>query len=315
MADNTPSKERCRFTHKTDWFAEMELISMKKKKLIPVVLVCALVVALCVPQVNAFAMDALSNFRVEQAKTITITMDDISQMSAYVQELKNGEIPEGFDHEDFGPEGFDLEDHNRAQLEDKDIPQPAKLDSIADFAAFSVKLPKSFEEQTAQLYASENIEKTVSMPDGSDVTFALSPTLVAKYDNAVFAATKGMSDTLSPEQKADMKEKLLALPFLTENIRTQLAEIDPQTKDIYLPVVPGISREATINGTTGYLYGMNELRGVAGALPEEFLQALNDADTEEYENMNLLIWTKDGVLYMLGGDMPEAELTAAARSV
>ena len=70
-----------------------------------------------------------------------------------------------------------------------------------------------------------------------------------------------------------------------------------------------------MGGTTGYLYGMNELRGMMGAMPEEFAEEFNEADTSEVENINLLIWTEDGVLYMLYGDMPETELTAIARSV
>lgn len=44
---------------------------MKKKKIITLLIVCVLVVTLCIPQVSALAMDALSGFRVGQAKTIT----------------------------------------------------------------------------------------------------------------------------------------------------------------------------------------------------------------------------------------------------
>lgn len=280
---------------------------MKKKRIIPLALVCALVLTLCIPQVNAFAMDMLSNFRVAEAKTITITLDDISQMSAYAQQqaAEFAGAEDSWDTEDF--DAADVQDHAET------VPQP--LESISDFTAFSAGLPESLDSETMELYALEQQERTFTLEDGSEVTVASSPMLLAKYDNAVFMATQGFSDNLTAQQKADLKEKLISLPFLTDNIRSQLQEIDPETKDIYLPVVPGVSREASIGGTTGYLYGMNELRGVAGALPEGFSEELEDADTEELENVNLLIWTKDGVLYMLCGDMPESELIAAAGSV
>ena len=280
---------------------------MKKKRIIPLALVCALVLTLCIPQVNAFAMDVLSNFRVAEAKTITITLDDISQMSAYAQQqaAEFDGAEDSWDTEDF--DAMDVQDHAET------VPQP--LESISDFTAFSAGLPESLDSETMELYALEQQERTFTLEDGSEVTVASSPMLLAKYDNAVFMATQGFSDNLTAQQKADLKEKLISLPFLTDNIRSQLQEIDPGTKDIYLPVVPGVSREASIGGTTGYLYGMNELRGVAGALPEGFSEELEDADTEELENVNLLIWTKDGVLYMLCGDMPESELIAAAGSV
>lgn len=285
---------------------------MKKKKIITLLIVCALVVILCIPQVNALAMNALAGFRVGQAKTITITLDDITQMVSYAQEnaetYQDGELPDGWEDYVLEEEG-DSEDAGHQEI--------LEIDSISDFTAFDVKLPGDLENEQVNLYAADQVEKTFTLEDGNEVSVALSPTLIAAYEdtNVLFAATQGMSDSLTDEQKADLHEKILSLPFLTENIRSQLADIDPSTKDIYLPVITGISREADINGTAGYLYGMNELHGIAGALPEGFAEQLDEADTEEVENINLLIWTKDGVLYMLCGDMPETELTAIARSV
>lgn len=282
---------------------------MKKKKIITLLIVCVLVVTLCIPQVSALAMDALSGFRVGQAKTITITLDDISQMVSYAEEnakaYSDGEIPE------------DWEDYEDRDMDEFDHAEPRELTDISEFTAFDVKLPRDLENEKVELRAMDQVDKTMTLEDGSEVSISLSPTLLAAYEDKdiVFAATQGMSDSLTSEQRAELQQKLLELPFLTENIRSQLAAIDPDTKDIYLPVISGISREADINGTAGYLYGMNELRGIMGAMPEEFSEAFSEAETDEVENINMLIWTKDGVLYMLGGDLPEAELTAIARSV
>ena len=282
---------------------------MKKKRLITLLIVCVLIVSLCIPQVNALAMNALSGFRVGQAKTITITLDDISQMAAYAQ-----------DHAETYPDNELPDDWENYHTEDeKDFKEidPREIECISEFTAFDAKLPRDLEEKPVKLYAVDKMEQSMTLEDGSEVSVAMSPMLLAEYEDSkvMFAATQGMSDSLSDEQKAELHEKILSLPFLTENIRSQLADIDPATKDIYLPVISGISREADLGGTTGYLYGMNELRGMMGAMPEEFAEEFNEADTSEVENINLLIWTEDGVLYMLYGDMPETELTAIARSV
>lgn len=217
----------------------------------------------------------------------------------------DGELPHDWDEDDF------------EDADGREDMSPTELQSLTDFTAFDAKLPKDLENENVKLYAVEQTQKTLTLEDGSEAAVALSPTLVAAYEDkdVILAATQGISDSLSSEQKAQLQEKMLELPFLTENIRSQLAAIDPDTKDIYLPVISGISREADLGGTTGYLYGMNELRGIMGAMPEEFSESFSEADTGEIENVNLLIWTKDGVLYMLCGDMPEAELTAIARSV
>lgn len=282
---------------------------MKKKKVLSVLLIGALICTLFIPQVNAFAMDALSNFRVGQAKTITFTLDDIAQMAGYIQDEAMA-YDEAMDEEDWAYDA-DLE----LMESDYEEPEIRRLDSIEDFDAFEVSLPKALKDEEVTLHASEMQKKTFAAQDGTEMTVALSPTLAATYDDAMFIATQGISDTMSSEQKAEIKEKLIALPIWTENIRSQLAEIDPSTKDIYLPVLSGISREAVIGKTTGYLYGMNELQGMMGALPAEFSDEFAEADTTELENVNALIWTEDGVLYLLMGDMPEAELIDIARSV
>lgn len=285
---------------------------MKKKRIVSFLLVGVLIAALFIPQVNAFAMDVLSNFRVGQTKTINITLDDVAQMSAtmqtYAEAAENGDLDDALSeqYETVAP-AYDHETPDTAA-------EGTELEDIDGFTAFPVNLPRSLEGEPVSLYATAVQEKTFVTEDGTEVRVALSPSLLAKYDNVLFAATQGISDTLSSEQRAQLHQQLVDLPIWTENIRTQLSAIDPDTKDIYLPVLTGISREASIGSTTGYFYGMTELQGLAGALPEAF-DALDDADAQASENLNVLVWTKDGVLYMLAGNLPEAELIEAARSV
>ena len=54
---------------------------MKKKMFGIAAIVAALLIAVTVPQVQVFAVSALSVFRVGDTRTINISLDDISQMA------------------------------------------------------------------------------------------------------------------------------------------------------------------------------------------------------------------------------------------
>jgi len=288
---------------------------MKKKIIGIAAIVAALLVAVTVPQVQAFAVSALSVFRVGDTRTINISLDEISQMAETAKEYAEANKDKFKDHKDgeFGKQSMEK-------------PEYKTLGDIDEFTAFNVNLPRELENQNVELFATDIIEKNISMENGESVLVVLSPMLVAKYENVTFIATQGMNNSVSSETKSEMWQKMLTMPILTENIRTQLAAIDPDTKDIYLPVITGVSREADLGGTTGYLYAASDMQSIMEALPTELMAELQgkmeDAasanahkEVSEYQNAKILIWTKSGVLYALVGDMSDSELIAIARSV
>lgn len=302
---------------------------MKKNTKFMVITAAALALVIGVPQVQAFAVSALSIFRVGDTKTITITLEDIAQMTEsaklYAQEK----------------EGYDLENKEfphdkeamKAEFEAAHGEKPGylTLTNVNEFAGFDVNLPRDLKNETPELYATEVFEKTFEMKEGESVTVAMSPMLVAKYEQVVFMATQGFSDTVSAQVKEEMWEKVLSVPILTENIRAQLAAIDPTTNDIYLPVITGVSREADLGGRTGYLYSASDMKMLMGeefssmmpsGMNEELNAELNEelnAELNEELNSeltgNVIIWTKNNVLYVLAGEVSDSELIAMARSV
>lgn len=285
---------------------------MKKKIISAVAIVAVLALTMTIPQVQAFAVSALSVFRVGDAKTITITIDDIAQMSELAKEY----VQSGKDEQ----AGYTQGEYEKAP---SDKPGYKTLTDISEFTAFRVNLPRDLKDQQPELFATDVIKKSIEMQNGESASVSLSPILAAKYENVIFLATQGMNSDVSSEAKQEMWQKLLSAPIWTENIRSQLAAIDPDTKDIYLPVVTGISREADLGGTTGYLYAVSDMQSIMSALPAELTADLQgkmseyaSADGQQApDNAGAIIWTKNGVLYALAGDLSDSELTAIARSV
>jgi len=288
---------------------------MKKKMIGIAAIVAALLIAVTVPQVQVFAVSALSVFRVGDTRTINISLDDISQMAETAKEYAEANKDKFKEHRD-----------GEFRKPSMEKPEFKTLGDIDEFTAFNVNLPRELRNQNVELFATDIIEKNISMGNDESVLVALSPMLVAKYENVVFIATQGMNSSVSSETKSEIWQKILNMPILTENIRTQLAAIDPDTKDIYLPVITGVSREADLGGTTGYLYSVSDMQIIMGALPTDLMAELQNKTDEtasanahkevsENKDANIIVWTKSGVLYALVGDVSDSELIAIARSV
>ncbi len=287
-------------------------MKMKMRIITAVVIAAVLTLTITVPQVQAFAFSALSVFRVGDAKTITITIDDITLMAEQAKESITSGMKNPKEH---------ISGTENGSIDKSDY---KTLSNASEFTAFNVKLPRELNDQKPELFATDVMDKSIEMPNGESISISLSPSFIAKYENVVFMATQGMNNDMNQELKTEMWQKLLAAPILTDNIRSQLAAIDPNTKDIYLPVITGISREVDLGGSTGYLYATSDMQSIMGALPTEltagFSNKMNEAVSaegtqSEHKNMNVIIWTKGGVLYILVGDLSDSELAAIARSV
>ncbi len=299
---------------------------MKKKTILTAVIVPALLLTLTVPSVQAFAFSALSVFRVGDTKTINISLDDISQMAETAKEYAEANKEKFEEYAEANKEKFEEYMEGEYEKLSMEKPEYKTLADVDEFTAFNVNLPRELKNQEVELFATDVIEQSIPMENGESISVALSPTLVAKYENVAFIATQGINDSMSSEAKAEMWEKVLSVPILTENIRTQLEEIDPNTKDIYLPVIAGISREANLGGTTGYLYATSDMQSIMETLPADLMAEMESKISEaasenmhpvptEHKNANAIVWTKNGVLYALVGDLSDSELVAIARSV
>ena len=371
---------------------------MKKKLSMAIIAVVLAVAVIFVPSVKTFAVSTLSIFRVDETKSIKITLADLEEMIAYFQQHEgnaeyhagdyyggrkmlleqykeqhpdfaakypgnDGEYP-GFDakHPAFSDKypGFTKEqadlDPDKTRVRQ---PEYKTLDHIRDFKAFSFHLPRAQSGEQPELYAFDARETCFKLDtavinehlshagistrldgayDGAEVAVHFPAVIAAKYSDVILLATQRIAVDAPGEALNSLWAGVLELPFIPENVRRQLAEIDPQSPDVYVPVLLGIGRETVIGGVVGYIYSVKDLEQLRPILPE--IQGA--ADSEDYRrhmadlrndvgdtkkhfegsweqladtDAAVLIWTKNGVLYVLAGQKTDSELTEIARSV
>lgn len=332
---------------------------MKRKLLIFPPLLLVLVLLAFVKPVQTFALDALSIFRVNDVKTIEITVADLQEGAQNFASLKEKAK---------SLEGVETFDHSFIQVLAKEKPEVKTLASAKEFEAFRLRLPKELQAQTPTISAidphainfSINTEATNEMLKAFTGSVLLPNTLnnvemsmnipaaaLVTYPDVLFFATQKPALEAPTEAKEALREFSLQFPLIPSNLQQQLAAIDIESNDIYLPVLVGLGREIDLGGRIGYIYTMSDLQGFTQSLPtdlqqptaqhddmkhefdkkhqaelsEEQLAAMEEMhekfkeDMPNLENASVLIWTKDGVMYGLIGNQTDAALSKIARSV
>lgn len=309
-----------------------------------------------VKPVQTFALDALSIFRVNDVKTLEITVADLQEGVQSLSALKDEAI------------GMDTSHKSFINVLTKEKPEMKTLATKEDFDAFKLRLPKELGSQTPKISvvdshaikfslntdASNEVLKTLNIPallpnklNNVEMSMNVPAAAFAKYEDVLFFATQKPALEAPNSTKKELQDFVLQMPLIPKNIRQQLAEMDMDSNDIYLPVLVGVGREIDLGGRIGYIYTMSDLKGFTEALPAD-LQNLQSHDKEmkheldknhqakvseeklasmkvmhekykqdmpNLENASVLIWTKDGVMYGLIGNKTDAALSKIARSV
>jgi hypothetical protein len=301
---------------------------MLKKRIALLGVAAVFVCAIMIPSVRGAAESALSVFRVGETKTITISVSDVQELMTFAQ--KEGAAAKSDAGTDLIAEGGGMQ----AQLMEKMKEQVKTLTNTSEFTAFSFSLPTSLKAETPRLTAVGAQSETMTLDtakindaltklgaaglvdasyNGAAVTVNTPPVIVAEYADVTLAATQNVVID-APDGAADsLWSALLSIPAIPEDLRTQLAAIDPKTRDIYLPVIEGLGRETDLGSVTGYIYTSGDLASVLGTIPGLSGDAMNKQLQDE--NASVLIWTKNGVLYCLAGAVSDSALTQIARSI
>lgn len=299
------------------------------------------------------ALDVMSIFRVSQANTIRIAITDIQELMTNVIDFTGMSFDKVNETASVGIIGgadgpTEVVDYHVYETDEADIESMMTeagietLSSLDDFTAFDFKLPKSVSE-TPKLAAKhadktefaldvDEINKMLEkanasrfLPesyDGAIVTIDTPPAIAAQYENFIVGATQ--MPVLSAQDGIDLnvvKDCVLSSSLLPSNLVSQLAMIDVYTRDVYLPVITGISREVNINGSIGYVYSASDFGMVMDALsmPQmgETMDKMVSSMTDEISTAEItaIVWVKDGSVYVILGEMPESELLSIARSV
>ena len=295
---------------------------MFKKKFVILGAVAVMVCAIFIPQVRAAAESALSIFRVRDTRTIRISVNDLGDMLTFINDKKMA-VQQGDDMEEI-----------LSQIIKNAEPEVKTLSDVRDFKAFPFSLPAALKDETPALSAVDSQAASVildteklnaaltgldaaalldSSLNGTEITVNTPPAIMAEYEDVQLAATQTVYIDAPAAAMNSLRSSFLSIPAIPDGLRTQLAAIDPDTRDVYLPVIEGLGRETDLGGTTGYVYSSGDLAQVMGMLPG----FADDAHLTQLQNENaaVLIWVKNGVLYCLAGEMSDSALSQIARSV
>ncbi len=299
---------------------------MKKKILISAIAITLVSTMMFIPSVQSLTISALSAFRVGDAKTIKVTLADIEESMNYFKGFADK-----FKDQDFNDQ--DLQNYDAKEAIEHEKLQVKELSDISEFTAFSFNLPKDLKGETPSLYATDSQSNTIVVDtakindelskigvtnlldnnyDGSEITVNVAPSIAAHYNDVDLFATQGVYLDGNDEVINGIWNSMLNMPFLSENLRSQLSNIDVKTRDVYLPVIMGLGREVSLGGVTGYIYSTQDMRQVVSMLPEGLTVKYGDDNEREG---SALIWTKNGVLYCLVSDKSDSELAQIARSI
>lgn len=276
------------------------------KKLVAAAAMAAVMfTAFSFPAVRSMASEFLTIFRVESVKTINISHADIQELERAFQE---------------GAGKVDIENFGKIEVTGKQESVAVTRAEAAGAVDFEVKLPRpeGYGEPELHKITGHTVKLTLDVDninamlqalgstrvlpaelDGQSFSMNVPTGIMATYDNSngkLFVA-QARSPEIKTSSGVDVKvirDALLSIPALPDNLRKQLLAVNDWKHTLPIPNVDGSSREVAVNGTTGV-----------------FITA-GDGDGEQ--RTRSLVWQQNGVIYMVAGaglDLEDALAVAA----
>jgi len=273
------------------------------------VIVLALAVSFSFGSVRSAASELLTIFRVEKVKTVSITPSDMAGIERAIRE-GTGSV----DIVNFGEVEFIGEQQSAGKV---------SLEEALAMVDFPLILPASPPNgsHAPEIYqeAGGNLNLTLDtvnankilesfgsislLPDGLNgktFTIKIPAVICARYvgpDDQNVTVFQGRSpELIAPGSDVSaIREALLGLPFLPENLRKQLAAINDWQRTFVVPNVGGSSQEVNVAGTQGVY-----IKPPAG-------------DSSRGSDISSLVWQRNGVVYAVSGSLTlEQSLDIAA---
>lgn len=274
---------------------ERSLNTMKlyKKAMATAAMAAILFTAFSFPAVRSMAGEFLTVFRMEKVQTINVSPEEIEQLEKAVSE---------------GAGNVNIENFGKVEVTGKQEKIPITIAQAADAVDFAVKLPQpaSYEGPDLQKVTGSTANLTLDVANVNRLLQALGSTkllpesldgqtFTMHMPTAIVASYRSGSDKLmvtqsrSPEMKAPagvdvlaIRDALLNVPALPENLRNQLLAVNDWQHTILIPNMDGTSRDVSVNGTQGV-----------------FVDGSDRSDNSMA--MSFLVWQESGVIYTLSG--------------
>jgi len=317
---------------------------MKKRGTIAIVVVLAIVGSLFITPVKTFAVNAMGVFRVSDPNMINISTQDMTEITQNLQTLMNAHKQQ----EDASQ--TDGRTQNVKQDPEDMLQQyETTLNSVSDFKAFPFKLPTYLKDQTPTVKEidlpaktvtinTDSVNKTLSglqspvtLPDslnGRTMTVTPSRMVMAEYTGAICFAAQKPSFDLPGNMESLVTQAVTTLPLLTDDIRSQLGNINLFDKNIYLPDMEGVTKTADLGGNTGYIYAVNDIAALGDNLLSAFQPGLDQASSDsaaadesltqklqKYAGYEVILWVGNGTLYGVSGQYSDDQLAAIAKTM
>lgn len=227
-----------------------------KRWIVSGVAAAAIFSSLAIPQVQVGANQFLSLFRVDQFEMVQLTQQDLEDVESWVSEHEAGEI----DLKGVGKLERSVADGELQQFGTVDQAQKAgyPVPQLGDFGVsgvdvipaqtitFTLDVEKA-NQLLGQLGAEEQFEAAL---DGKPFSVSIFETVKANYmmngSQLSYVRTKSPEINV-PEGTSivQLRDTLLSLPFLPENVKTQLANISDFETTLPVPAVN--TEEAQVN--------------------------------------------------------------------
>lgn len=276
--------------------------------------------------VRSVAAGLLQVFRVQKVQTVTISQQDLEQLSSVMEGGAGG-------HVDLKSYGEVWVEESKASTGEVTLAQaqaavdfpvvlPTGLDgtpkiTVQSGETIKFKLKVDAINETLKYYGSDRTFP--ASVDGKVFTVKIPPIVTATWPVAGAPAPSGgesPGDTIflgqarSPElivpdgvDAAQLRDVLLNLPFLPEGVRSQLASIDDWQHTLIIPDVGGTARDISLDGVPAVAMSpegaaRTARKKIGGPLPE----------------LATVIWNQDGVVRALGGAINEEKAISLAKT-
>lgn len=224
------------------------------------------------PQVRAVASDFLSNFRMQEVEFVKMTQEDIRELSNYINSRQKGKYEikgiGSIEVVDGQQEFKSFETAAEAQKAGYWVPSPPKgmnIEGINIEPGITLRLKLDTEKANKMLNQlksktlfDENLNGkviTLTIPESTRVYFSLGDQKPKEQHQDILIYNIFSAPVVNVSENVDinkLRTTILGLPFIPENIKSQLASIENWQETLPIPVSAQILEQGvTINGVSG----------------------------------------------------------------
>lgn len=296
-------------------------IMLKNRKILAsACAVLMLVLCITIQPVRAAISSALSIFRVENVKSISINVGDLTKIQREIAAHKsNIDLDKLGSVKTTGGKPREISAADASSIPDFKVLIPAINPGLSSRIKTTDPGRIQFDLNIANvnsLLSSLGADKLLPESlNGKTFSIDVPRMLNIEYTNG----TKRINiiETKTPELQVpsdvnvdELYNSLTELPILPDNLQRQLKSIKDWKNTMYVPVVESHMDEIDINGVKAFASDI-KTEAADGSKTSDSISS----ETNEQKMSSYVIWFKDGVFYEVNGNVDRSELINIAKSM